>query len=104
MNTIKVTGVHRFSSNASEENPLGLKNGDDVSEWVYGIFKNYSVLSKADQIMRTGCIKVYGWVYHFSINCYVVKQHGAWEECFAPNKTLLRKCIPGKVDMIVAID
>ncbi len=44
-----------------------------------------------------GSVSVLGWCFDFRpvLKLYVYKQHGHWEEMYAPNKTLLRKNIFG---------
>lgn len=52
-----------------------------------------------------GAIKIMGYRYDFKkyLKQYVVKQHGGWQEYYAPNKTLLRKTLFGKVEKIIEI-
>lgn len=46
-----------------------------------------------------------GYCYDFrkELKKYVVKQYGNWYEYFAPNKTLLRKALCGRIEKIVEI-
>ena len=44
-----------------------------------------------------GCVSVLGWCFDFRsvLRLYVYKQHGVWEEMYAPNKSILRKSVVG---------
>jgi hypothetical protein len=54
-------------------------------------------------LMRTGAIRLGGYAFLFELPHFVVKQHGEWNEYRAPNKTLLRRSLYGRVDRIVAV-
>ena len=51
-------------------------------------------------------IRVMGYRYSFRayLNRYVYHQEGRWQEAFAPNKTMLRGILHGKVDRILFVD
>jgi len=50
-----------------------------------------------------GYYKYFGWCFDFNpfLKTYLVKQYNSWAEYKAPNKTLLRRSIYGKIDRIV---
>ena len=54
-------------------------------------------------LLRHGHYKSMGFCYDFrgDLKHYVVKQYGEWCEYYAPNKTLLRKVLCGKVQKIL---
>jgi hypothetical protein len=58
-----------------------------------------------DNLIRFGYYKVMGYKYDFKpfLKKYLYKQYGQWNEAFAPNKTLLRSVIGGRIDKIIEI-
>ena len=62
----------------------------------------HSLLSN---IKNYGYSKIMGYQYNLKpyLKKYVYKQFDSWHECFAPNKTLLRKSTFGKIDKIIEI-
>lgn len=58
-----------------------------------------------DNLKRHGKYLRMGWAYDFNpyIKTFVYKQYGTWSECNAPNKTLLRKVISGRIDKIIEV-
>ena len=46
-----------------------------------------------------------GYRYDFRIwlKKFLYKQHGCWNEAYAPNKMLLRQVIGGKIEKIIEI-
>lgn len=57
------------------------------------------------EIQTNGYYKLSGYKYNLRpyLKQYVYRQYGSWYECYSPNKTILRKCIPGKIDKIVEV-
>jgi len=55
-----------------------------------------------DNLIRCGCYKLMGYKYDFQpyLKKYLYKQYGQWNEVFAPNKTLLRQVIGGRIESI----
>lgn len=53
-----------------------------------------------------GYIKLKGYLYNAKpyLNKYIVNQYGSWQQYYAPNKTLLRKSIYGRIDKIVKVN
>jgi hypothetical protein len=53
-----------------------------------------------------GYIKNMGYLYDLKnyLKKYIVKQYGSWHEYYAPNKTLLRKSIYGRIDTIIEVN
>lgn len=58
-----------------------------------------------DNLIRYGCYKLMGYKYDFKkyLKKYLFKQYGNWREVYAPNKTLLRQVIGGRIDKIIEI-
>ena len=54
-------------------------------------------------IKSYGKMKVMGYAFDLRphLSKYIVKQYGRWDEYYAPNKTLLRKSIYGRIEKIV---
>lgn len=59
-----------------------------------------------DNLIRFGCYKLMGYKYDFRpyLKKYLYKQYGEWSEAYAPNKTLLRQVIGGKIDKIIELN
>lgn len=57
-------------------------------------------------LFRHGFIKSGGWCYDFTdeLRKFLVKQNGDWYEYYAPNKTLLRRGLYGRIEKIIEID
>ena len=91
--------VYDFTGHAKEQDKR-----DFDFEYIKKFFNNKGG-STAHEVMTTGCVKFLGWkyVFHDELKKYVVKQYGSWHEYFAPNKTLLRKALYGRVERIVQI-
>lgn len=58
-----------------------------------------------DNLINNGCYKLMGYRYDFTplLRKFLYKQYGDWREVYAPNKTMLRKVIGGRIDKIVEI-
>lgn len=58
-----------------------------------------------DNLIRYGYYKLMGYQYDFKpyLKKYLYKQYGDWIEVYAPNKTLLRQVIGGRIDKIIEI-
>lgn len=58
-----------------------------------------------NNLINYGYYKSMGYKYDFKpyLKKYLYKQYGNWQEAFAPNKTLLRQVIYGRIDKIVEL-
>ena len=58
-----------------------------------------------DNLSSRGEYREMGWSYNFRphLKKFLIKQHGSWQEIYAPNKTLARKQFIGKIDKIVEL-
>ena len=94
--------VYKFSDTATEVPTLNLETPEQVKEFLFKKYNNPCQLG-IEHLLRNGSYKLMGWKYVFlrELNRYLVKQHGTWSEYYAPNKTLLRKQIYGRVDEII---
>jgi hypothetical protein len=56
-----------------------------------------------DNLIHYGYYKLMGYKYDFTpyLKKYLYKQYNNWYECYAPNKTLLRQVIGGRIDKII---
>lgn len=90
---------YKFTDTSSKARPEFFS-----SDWCLKQYKTKNMLWHND-LLRFGYEKCDGWLYDFKneLKHYVVKQYGRWDEYYAPNKTLLRKNIGGKVDRIIEI-
>lgn len=90
--------VYKFSECASETAP------EITMEQVLANYKSGTSITAHDLIF-SGVIRRAGWCFDFrnDLRQYVYKQYGMWHEAYAPNKTLLRKNVGGRVERIVDI-
>ena len=56
-------------------------------------------------LIRYGHYKLMGYRYDFKpyLKKYLYKQYGDWREAYAPNKTLLRQVIGGRIEKIIEV-
>lgn len=56
-----------------------------------------------NNLHNLGAIKSMGYYYDCTsfLKKFVYKQYGHWHEAYAPNKTLLRKSVYGRIDKIL---
>lgn len=61
--------------------------------------------SQLSNLMQEGKVRLMGYKYDFRplMKKYVYKLNDVWHECYAPNKTLLRKSTYGTIVKIVEI-
>lgn len=59
-----------------------------------------------DRLKESGNYLLMGDCINFKqyLKKYLIKQHGTWQEVFAPNKTLLRKSTYGAIQSIVELN
>ena len=58
-----------------------------------------------DNLINHGVYRLMGYAYDFRpyLKKLLYKQYGSWYEAYAPNKTILRKVIYGRIDKIIEI-
>lgn len=56
--------------------------------------------------LNNGHYKRMGYMYNLRpfLKNYILKQYGRWSEYYAPNKTILRRVIGGRIDKIIEIN
>jgi len=56
-------------------------------------------------LQEFGIVKIMGYKYDFKpyLKKFLYKQYGQWNEVYAPNKTLLRKSVYGRIDKIIEL-
>lgn len=93
--------ITKFSTSATETPTMGLFNPKDFLIQKYENRFDFG----ASELIRTGVFKLAGWKYNFRpfLKRYLVKQYGNWIEYYAPNRTLLRKAIYGRIDELVEL-
>ena len=72
---------------------------ENPNEWLK---KNYI---NSDNVSRYGYYKLMGYQFNFRpyLKLYIYKQYEQWSEIYAPNKTMLRKKVYGKIDKIICL-
>jgi len=77
------------------ENPIEFLKSKFISPHSFG----------TNELIRNGNYKLQGYLYDFKpyLKNFLYKQYGSWYEAYAPNKTMLRACIYGRIDKIVEI-
>lgn len=95
--------AYKFSSTATPEKP-DILNSETPEGFLKRKYDGRLVFG-LDNLHKSGHYRIHGWVFDFTpfMRQYLVKQYDSWQEYYAPNKTLLRKSIFGKIDKIVEI-
>lgn len=57
-------------------------------------------------LIQHGYYKLGGYIYSFrdELKKFLYKQYGQWYEGYAPNKTLLRKNVYGRIEKIIEME
>jgi len=92
----------KFNERTEHERP-------DIDEDIINFLKSKyqrGCIFGLDNLQKAGIYKLHGWVITFRpfLKLYVVKQYDTWQEYYAPNKTMLRKSIYGKIQKIVVVN
>ena len=68
-------------------------------------YKTANSFCGLDNLLADGVYKLGGWAYDFrdELKKFLIKQYGVWREIYAPNKTLARKAIFGRIEQIIEI-
>lgn len=76
----------------------------NVSEFIKKVYEK-RFYTNSDNIFRTGFYKNGGYSFNLRpyLKLYLFKQYGEWREFYAPNKTLLRKQVYGRIDKIIEL-
>lgn len=99
MNT-QIIGYPFVSHVDQEKRPI-IENAKEFIEKSYSFGYTNNI-----NLIKYGKYKTMGYEFNFKsyLKKYLYKQYGQWNECYAPNKTKLRKVIYGKVDKIIEIN
>lgn len=104
MQTLKDVDAVIFSDFAKEKPALNEEETMTPKEFLQKKYvSRYSFGN--DSLQRSGVYLLGGWQFNFRpyMKKYLVKQYGDWKELWAPNKTLIRKALYGKIDKIVQL-
>ena len=84
-------------------NPPDLLKGLEPKEYIVNLYK-LGVAYQHDLVSR-GRIMSGGYVFDFEddLKKYLYLQYGRWNEGYAPNKTLLKKAVYGRVEKIIEL-
>lgn len=93
--------AHKFTQ--TDKDKVDILRGLTPNKYLNNVYLNGGW--GLDNLKKLGVILLMGWSYDFKpyLKTFVYKQYGSWHECKAPNKTLLRKVIYGKIDKIVEV-
>lgn len=99
-NTIALVSVHKFVTWDCAE-PCDLLGKQTAAEWLEDRYYKGNI--GLDELMRHNRYKLLGNSYNFNMPKFIYKQFGQWHEAYAPNKTLLRAVVYGRIDQIVSV-
>lgn len=93
--------AYKFSPTATSEQP-DILQGETEIDWIKAKFHGSSM---DNNLQRQGIYKIAGWSFDFKpfLKRFIVRQYDQWSVYYAPNKTICRKCIYGKIDEIYEI-
>jgi hypothetical protein len=96
--------AYKFSDTATPD-PPDILQGRTEMDFLKSKYDKGCIFG-LDHLQKMGSYKLMGWCFNFTpfMNKYLVKQNGYWEEYFAPNNSMLRKSIYGKIQKIVKIN
>lgn len=94
---------YKFSSTATDTLP-NILNGKTTMEFLQSKFQKGCMFG-LDNLQKSGVYRFMGWEFDFRpyMKNFIVKQYGNWQECWAPNKTSLRRSMYGRIEKIVEI-
>ena len=93
----------QFSETAVKEKP-DILQGKTIKEFLSSKYDKGCIFGR-ENLMCSSYYKIMGWCFDFSpyLKRYVVKQYDQWHEYFAPNKTMLRRVLLGRIQEIQEI-
>lgn len=101
-NTMKNTVIgYPFVNHVDQAQRPQIKN---AKEYIINCYSN-KFHTCLNSLHTSGIVKIMGYKYDFKpyLKKFLYKQYGQWNEVYAPNKTLLRKSIYGRIDKIVEL-
>lgn len=92
--------VYKFVSHE-----IGEQDKNINFDYIKRKFTNGKFAFGLDNLLADGVYKLGGWAYDFrdELKKFLIKQYGVWREIYAPNKTLARKAIFGRIEQIIEI-
>lgn len=99
----KTLSAYAFSTTACNSKP-DILNGKSINDFLKEKFDK-GCISGQENLKKYGVYRILGWEFNFRpyLKRFIVKQYDQWSECYAPNKTALRKCTNGKIQEIYEI-
>lgn len=94
----------KFSDTATPTPPGQMpETHQEAIAWVKNKYADGGYQFGLDNLTRHGVYKLSGWCFNFKpyLKRFVYLQYGQWHECHAPNKTLMRKVVHGRIDQIL---
>jgi hypothetical protein len=102
MNSVAMES-YKFSETATDKVP-DILNGKSEIDFLKSKYQKGCIFG-LNNLQHNGCYKLSGWCFDFRpfLKKFIVKQYDSWQEYYAPNKTLLRNSIYGKINKIIEI-
>lgn len=93
--------VYAYSNYVFGKAPKGIDNKFILDKYKTCRYWDFGM----DHLLKDGVYLLNGWCFDFrsSLRSFVVKQNDEWKEYYAPNKTLLRKVLGGKIQKVLEI-
>jgi len=103
MKHININEVKAFKFTDTEAEKPDV-NHDTVFEFLNSRYTEGSIFG-IENLKQSGGFKLMGWYFDFKpyLKLYVINQYDNWYQAYAPNKTMLRKTIHGRIDKIVEV-
>ncbi len=98
--TLANIDCYKFSSTAIEHKPLF--SNITVTDFLNNKYDKGCIFGR-ENLMKSGVYKYRGWAYDFRphLRLYVYRQHGEWQQVYAPSKKAVRKVTHGRIDKIL---
>lgn len=100
----KLFNARKFSTCASETMPDFMPETEaEAVEWVRAKYQDGGYQFGLDNLMSQGHYRLQGWAFDFRpfLKKYVYRQYEQWYQCYAPNRTLLRAVVHGRIVQIL---
>lgn len=90
-----------FVEHVNQELRPTIENAKDYLKQVY----SNKFHGQISDLRSYGYVKIMGYRYNFKplLKKFIYKQYGVWTEAYAPNKTLLRSSVYGRIDQIIEL-
>lgn len=93
----------KFNPEAGEMPKYMPETHEEAIAWIKARYQDGGYQFGLDNLKSYGVYRLQGWNFNFRpyLKRFVYLQYGQWQECHAPNRTLLRKVVHGKIDQIL---